>query len=84
MLKCYGGKALEEGAARADELAATGDEDGTVTWHQITAAVQQLANNTPTRPLHQVAQITQPPVGVRDLSPDRRSAARRREDAPAA
>ena len=52
MLKCYGGKALEEGAARADELAAAGDENGAATGHRITAAVEQLANNTPTGPLH--------------------------------
>jgi len=28
MLNRYGGKALEESAARADELAATGDDGG--------------------------------------------------------
>jgi hypothetical protein len=38
MLKCYGEKALEESAARADELALAGDADGTTTWRRIMAA----------------------------------------------
>jgi hypothetical protein len=36
MLKRYGEKALEESAARVDELAADGDHDGAVTWRRIT------------------------------------------------
>jgi hypothetical protein len=38
MLKRYGEKALEESAARVDELAADGDHDGAVTWRRITAS----------------------------------------------
>jgi hypothetical protein len=44
MLKRYGDKALEESAARADELAAAGDDDGVATWRRITHAVGELAN----------------------------------------
>jgi len=52
MLKRYGDKALEQSAARADELAADGDHDGADTWRRITAAVEQLANTTPPGPVH--------------------------------
>jgi hypothetical protein len=52
MLKRYGDKALEESAARADELAAAEDHNGSSTWRRITAAVEQLANNTPPGPVH--------------------------------
>jgi hypothetical protein len=52
MLKHYGHKALEESAIRADELAAAGDHDGAATWRRITAAVEQLANDVPSGPLH--------------------------------
>jgi len=52
MLKRYGEKALEESAARADELAGEEDHDGASTWRRITAAVEQLANTTPPGPLH--------------------------------
>ena len=52
MLKRYGDKALKESAARADELAAAGDDDGMATWRRIMAAVTQLANKTPPGPLH--------------------------------
>jgi hypothetical protein len=52
MLKRYGDKAPEESAARADELAAAGDDDGAMTWRRITDAVRQLANNTPPGPVH--------------------------------
>jgi hypothetical protein len=38
MLKRYGEKALEESAARADELALAGDDDGATTWRRIMAA----------------------------------------------
>ena len=48
MIKRYGEKAVEQNATRADELAAAGDHDGAATWRRITAAVAQLANNTPT------------------------------------
>jgi hypothetical protein len=52
MLKRYGEKALEESAARADELAADGDHDGAATWRRITDAVVQLANTTPPGQVH--------------------------------
>jgi hypothetical protein len=52
MLKRYGGKALEESPARADELAAEGDHDGEVTWCRITDAVVQLSNKTPPGLVH--------------------------------
>src|ERR1700733_13581904 len=39
MLKCCGEKALEESAARADELELAGDDDGVTTWRRIMAAV---------------------------------------------
>jgi hypothetical protein len=52
MLKRYGDKAVGESAARADELAAAGDEDGAATWRRITNAVGQLENKTPPGPLH--------------------------------
>jgi hypothetical protein len=47
MLKRYGENALEESAARANELALAGDDDGATTWRRIMAAVEQLANKTP-------------------------------------
>jgi hypothetical protein len=49
MLKRYGERALEESAARADELALAGDDDGAVTWRRIMAAITQRAND-PARP----------------------------------
>jgi hypothetical protein len=52
MLKRYGAKALEESAARAEELAAQDDYDGEAVWRRITDAVGQLANETPPGPLH--------------------------------
>jgi hypothetical protein len=52
MLKRYGDKALEESTTRADELAAAGDDNGAAVWRRITAAVGQLANNTPPGPVH--------------------------------
>jgi len=45
MLKRYGDKALEESAARADQLAQD-DYHGQATWRRITEAVSQLANMT--------------------------------------
>ena len=52
MLKRYGEKALEESAARADELALAGDDDGATTWPRIMAAVTELANKIPPGPVH--------------------------------
>jgi len=57
MLKRYGEKALEEIAARADELAAAGDREGATTWRRISHAVVQLANQTAPRAdalIHQI------------------------------
>jgi hypothetical protein len=51
MLKRYGDKALEQSDRRV-ELTAAGDHDGADTWRRITAAVVQLANTTPSGPLH--------------------------------
>jgi hypothetical protein len=52
MLKRYGEKALEERVRRADELAAQDDYNGQAIWRRITEAVGQLANMTPSGPLH--------------------------------
>jgi hypothetical protein len=52
LLKRYGERALDESAARADELALAGDDDGAATWCRIMAAVIQLANKTPPGPVH--------------------------------
>jgi hypothetical protein len=52
MLKRYGDKALEESAARAEELVAEDDHTGAAIWRRITDAVTQLANQTPPGPLH--------------------------------
>ena len=52
MLKRYGEKAFKESTARADELAADGYHDGADTWRRITAAVEQLADNKSSGPLH--------------------------------
>ena len=52
MLKRYGDKALEESAARADELAAQDDYNGAAVWRRITDAIGKLANQTPVGPLH--------------------------------
>ena len=52
MMKRYGHKALEESRTRVDELTAAGDHDGADTWRRISAAVVQLANNTPSGPMH--------------------------------
>ena len=51
MLKRYGDKALEESAARADELAAQDDYNGATVWRRIADAVGQLANQIPPGPL---------------------------------
>jgi hypothetical protein len=47
-----GDKALEETVARADELAAAGDDNGAATWRRITNAVVQLASTSPSGPVH--------------------------------
>jgi hypothetical protein len=52
MLKRYGDNALEESAARANELALAGDDDGAATWRRIMAAVTQLVNKTPPSQVH--------------------------------
>lgn len=52
MLNRYGEKALEESATRGDELAAQDDNNGQAIWRRITKAVGQLANMTPSGPLH--------------------------------
>jgi hypothetical protein len=52
MLKGCGDKALEESAARADELFIQQDYDGAAAWRRITDAVGQLANQTPPGPVH--------------------------------
>ncbi len=52
MLKRFGDNAPKESAARADNLETEGDRDGAATWRRITDAVEQLANTTPTGPVH--------------------------------
>jgi hypothetical protein len=52
MRKRYGDNALEESAARADELASEGDHNGEATWRRIIAAVIELSNLMPPGPLH--------------------------------
>ena len=52
MLKRYGDKALEESAARAEELVAAGDDNGAAVWRRITDSVAQLANTTPPGRMH--------------------------------
>jgi Family of unknown function (DUF6961) len=52
MLKRYGDKALEESATRADQLDAEGDPDGAAIWRLIGRAIEQLANTTPSGPVH--------------------------------
>jgi hypothetical protein len=47
MLRWYGETAQEEGARRADELEAAGDEAGVKVWRRINNAIGQLANMTP-------------------------------------
>jgi hypothetical protein len=75
MLKRYGEKALEESAARADELAADGDHNGVAVWRRIADAVTQLANKIPPGPVHQPAGKGSPidcnPLDLvrRDLAP---------------
>jgi hypothetical protein len=75
MLKRYGEKALEESAARADEVAADGDHNGVAVWRRIADAVTQLTNKIPPGPVHQPAGKGSPidcnPLDLvrRDLAP---------------
>ena len=52
MIKRYGEKSLDKSAARADELALAGDDDGAATWRRIMWAVTELANKTPPSRVH--------------------------------
>ena len=52
MLKRYGESARTESAARAAELATEADPDDAAIWRLITDAVEQLANTTPSGPVH--------------------------------
>jgi hypothetical protein len=52
MLKRYGDKARQESARHADELWAAGDATGEVIWLRIGDVIGQLANTTPSGPLH--------------------------------
>ena len=52
MLKRYGDSARTESAARAEQLANEGDDDGVAIWRRITDAVALLANTTPSGPVH--------------------------------
>ena len=47
MLKRFGDNALEESAARSDELALAGDDAGAATWRRTMSAVTELANKIP-------------------------------------
>ena len=52
MLKRYGDRAEAESTTRVDELEAAGDREGAAVWRRITRAVVELANKTPSGPLH--------------------------------
>jgi hypothetical protein len=52
MLKRFGDSAPKESAERPGNLETEGVRDGTATWRRITDAVEQLANTTPTGPVH--------------------------------
>ena len=52
MLKRFGDNAPKESAARAGNLETEGDCGGAAIWRRITDAVEQLANTTPTGPVH--------------------------------
>ncbi len=52
MLKRYGDEAHSQSARRADELAAERDHEGAAVWRLITEAVAELANTTPSGPVH--------------------------------
>ena len=50
LLKRHGERALDESAARADELALAGDDDGAATWRRIMAAVNPARQQDPAPP----------------------------------
>ena len=52
MRKRYGDNALEESAARANELVLASDDDAAAAWRRTMAAVTELANKTPSRRVH--------------------------------
>ena len=52
MLKRYGDQAEAESAIRSAELAENGDSAGAAVWRRVTDAIGQLANTTPTGPVH--------------------------------
>src|SRR6516225_1862382 len=58
MLKRYGEKALEESAARADELFAEQDHDGAAVWRRIIDAVGQFAKMKPSGRPHRLPGIS--------------------------
>jgi hypothetical protein len=52
MFRWYGETAQEEGARRADEHEAAGDQAGVAVWHRINDVIEQLANMTPLGPVN--------------------------------
>ena len=52
MLRWYSENAKEEGARRANELTAVGDDAGAAVWRRINDAIGQLANMTPLGPVN--------------------------------
>ena len=52
LLMRFGDDAPKEIAARAGNRETEGHRDGAATWRRITDAVEQLANTTPTGPVH--------------------------------
>jgi hypothetical protein len=52
MLTWYGATAEREGARRANELFALGDDAGVAVWRRINTANGQLASLTPSGPVH--------------------------------
>jgi len=52
MQKRFGDDAELESARRADELWESGDIAGAAVWRRIIDAVGQLANTTPSGPVH--------------------------------
>jgi hypothetical protein len=52
MLKRYSYQAQAESARRTDEIEAAGDHKGATLWRRIVGAVEQLANSTPSGPVH--------------------------------
>ena len=52
MLKRHGDKAVRESAERAEELAVVGDAVGVAIWFRVIDAIEQLANTSPSGPVH--------------------------------